>query len=128
MDGHGMNKIRPSASDLEGTIHMNARRTVQALPVVALLLATGCVARVVYYDPPPPPPVMVPEGPPPPAVVVAPSPGPEYVWVTGVWEWQGRWVWVDGRWLARPHPYAVWVTPRWTRHGRGYVWMHGHWR
>jgi surface antigen len=61
-------------------------------------------AGVVGVTPPPPQPL--------PETVVA-APGPDYVWVDGVWVWGGgRWVWNHGYWYRPVHPY---------RHG-------GHWR
>ncbi|RPH36094.1 MAG: hypothetical protein EHM91_16445, partial [Planctomycetota bacterium] len=38
------------------------------------------------------------------------------------------WVWVEGRWVARPRPGVVWVPGRWETHPRGHVWIQGHWR
>lgn len=67
----------------------------------------------------------------PPAVVVetaSPAPGPDFVWVGGRWDWQGRWVWVHGYWARRPHPGARWVGGAWVVRGGGWVWVDGHWR
>ena len=53
------------------------------------------VAGVVGPTPPPPPPETI---------VVAP--GPDYVWVGGVWLRLGsRWVWRHGYWHRPAHPY-----------------------
>jgi len=60
--------------------------------------------------------------------VVGISPGPEYIWVPGWWEWHDRWVWKSGRWMIGPHPRAHWVPGHWTRHGHTYVWRPGYWR
>src|ERR1700730_18119062 len=84
----------------------------------ASLLLTGCVVREVRYQNPPPPvvvqeppPVAVQQPAPPPVageIVVSSAPpppveetitiapGPEFVWVPGVWvweSWEGRWEW-----------------------------------
>lgn len=67
--------------------------------------------------------------PPAPRVEMIPvAPGPDHFWVGGYWRWNGAWVWVGGRWVARPWYGAVWVGGHWARHGRGYVWVDGHWR
>jgi hypothetical protein len=91
--------------------------------------------------PPPAPPAAPPAAPPPQTVVVVPSappppiveripaaPAPYYVWASGHWGWNGNWVWVSGRWMARPRPTAVWIGGRWTHHGHGWVWVGGGWR
>src|SRR5262249_3222797 len=104
------------------------------LIAAGLLLGTGCVERKVVYvrEPASPPPagetVVVEEPPPPYEEVVTVSPGPEYVWMPGVWEGHGRWVWVGGRYVVRPHPGAMWVGGHWAHRGRGYVWVRGYWR
>ena len=47
------------------------------------------------------------------------------VWTPGYWHWAGRWVWVPGRYAARPYAHAVWVPGQWRpRHG-GWVWVGG---
>jgi WXXGXW repeat (2 copies) len=89
-------------------------------------LNTGCVEHQVVYVPGPPPVTTPPPAPPQEAVVV--SPGPEYVWQPGYWSWQGRWVWVRGAWVIRPHAGAVWVPGHWLHRGHGYVWINGYWR
>ncbi len=73
--------------------------------------------------------VVVNEAPPPPpaeTVVVAPAPG--YVWISGEWVWNGRWVWMAGRWGPPPYAGAVWVGPVWIREGPGWRHHPGHWR
>ena len=93
-------------------------------------------APVVVPAPPPqpvsaPPPrvIVVPAAPPPLLVEARPyAPGPYYVWTSGYWAWNGNWVWVSGRWVARPRPTAVWVSGHWSPHGHGYVWIGGGWR
>ena len=67
--------------------------------------------------------------PPPPQVeVVGEAPGPEFVWMPGIWTWQGNWVWISGRWVLRPRPDARWVSGHWTEHRNGWVWVRGYWR
>jgi len=100
------------------------------LAVVSLL--SGCVERRVVVRervPAEPAQVVVTEAPPAPQVEVAPaSPGPEYVWVGGYWSWQGRWVWMPGRWALRPAHHSVWVPGHWAARRRGWVWVQGHWQ
>jgi hypothetical protein len=68
-----------------------------------------------------------------PAVVVAPatpaSPGSDYVWVQGYYNWDGsRYEWVPGAWVRTPRPSAVWVPAHWQPTTGGYVWVPGAWR
>ena len=60
--------------------------------------------------------------------VVGAPPGPEYVWMPGVWQWHGNWVWAPGRWGVPPRPNAVWITGQWSRTGQGWTWIRGYWR
>jgi hypothetical protein len=107
-----------------------------ALLASAVPLFWGCVERQVVYRPAPGPapgPVVTEEPPPPPAVqsevvTVAPGPVSLWLWAPGVWEWRGRWVWTPGRWMARPHPGAVWIGAHWGWHGHRRVWVSGGWR
>jgi hypothetical protein len=76
------------------------------------------------------PAAFAPQAPPPPQyeAVPPPPPGPAMIWTAGYWNWAGRWVWVPGRYVARPYARAVWVPGQWRpRHG-GWVWVPGHWR
>ena len=112
------------------------------LPLVLtsiLLAATGCVTRETRYSYPPPrvvvaqpggpSEVVVAEPPPPPQVEYATAaPGPEFIWVSGVWVWEGGWVWHAGHWDHPPRPGARWVGPHYYfRHGR-HVYVRGYWR
>jgi len=96
--------------------------------------------------PPPPQPeqiVVVPTAPPTPVVAIRqappqpyaeripPSPGRDYVWVPGYWvvdRERNRWVWVSGRYERPPHRNAVWVQPRWERHGEDFRFSMGFWK
>jgi hypothetical protein len=72
---------------------------------------------------------VVTDAPPTPHVeVVGAPPGAEYVWMPGVWQWHGAWVWAPGRWGVPPRPNAVWVTGQWTRTGQSWTWIRGYWR
>jgi len=75
------------------------------------------------------------EGPPPPVqeeTVVA-SPGPDYVWIGGYYDWDvsaRNYAWRSGRWERPPDRDAHWVAPRHEmRNGRHYYtrgrWSHG---
>ena len=46
------------------------------------------------------------EPPPPPVVVIPPSPGPDYYWSDGYWNWGPTgWIWFGGRWsIGIPRP------------------------
>jgi hypothetical protein len=116
---------------------------VKAVIITAALpLFAGCVERqVVYRDrpvyaqpppnaPPPPQAEVVTDNPapPPPQVEVVPvAPDPTFIWIGGVWEWRGRWVWARGHW-DHPHPGRVWVRGHWDHRPNGYVWVHAGWR
>ena len=64
----------------------------------------------------------------PPSETVVVSPGPDYVWVDGEWEWNGGWVWVGGHWILPPYPHAIWVRGHWSRGPYGWYREPGHWR
>jgi len=86
-------------------------------------------AKPAVIDPPSTAPVFVTEAPPPPHVeVVRLSPGPEYVWMPGYWEWKNHWTWMNGHWAVKPHPNAAWLPGRWVRRETGWIWVHGYWR
>jgi hypothetical protein len=90
------------------------------------------------YQPGPPPgapvgdvEVVASEAPPAPLFEAVPyAPGPDFFWIGGHWNWNGRWVWVHGRYDRHPHfhPGAGWEAGRWDRRGGSWVWHEGHWR
>lgn len=59
-----------------------------------------------------------------------PSPGPDFVWVGGRWNWNNQWNWSKGSWVRRPHTAAVWVPGHWRKshHDHRWVWEEGSWR
>jgi len=57
-----------------------------------------------------------------------PSPGPDYVWTEGYWNWDGgRYVWIGGRWNRRPYEGAYWIHPHYDHYDRGWQYHEGHW-
>ena len=67
----------------------------------------------------------------PPAAVaenIPPSPGNDFVWIAGAWDWRGRWVWVKGRWERPPHPGAVWIPNRYHHISGKDTLIRGGWR
>jgi hypothetical protein len=117
---------------------MNLKRIAFAGALLALPAAAFGFTRVGFgfnfgfpiYDYPPPTRVVVVQQPvatevPPPA-----APGPDYVWVSGHWEWDtsgGRWVWYGASWQRPPAPNAVWQAGYWSQQGPSWVWVHSHW-
>jgi hypothetical protein len=60
--------------------------------------------------------------------VIPVSPGDEYFWIPGYWQWQqNTWVWVPGQWAVRPHSTAVWEPGYWAWRPTGWVWRPGRW-
>jgi hypothetical protein len=108
---------------------MHSVLTIAAAGMAAMLLS-GCVVtgRTYYRESDRPVLVQRPRGdviivhraPPAPLVERVPrSPGREYVWVPGYWTSHGDdWVWVGGHYERPPRPGAVWVEPRYDRHGQ----------
>ncbi len=65
----------------------------------------------------------------PPTETIIASPGPDYYWCRGEWNWSGTaWVWIPGRWVAPPHRGAIWVETYWVHGPHGWYRVSGHWR
>ena len=61
--------------------------------------------------------------------VVTVAPSPKHVWIAGYHRWNGSaYVWVPGRWEARPRPRARWVPGHWMETREGWFWVNGRWR
>ncbi|CAN5298776.1 hypothetical protein BH10PSE6_BH10PSE6_05390 [soil metagenome] len=76
--------------------------------------------------------IHVPAAPPAPRVEVIPVLPAERVeierWQSGHWRWNGHeHVWVEGHYVARPHPRAEWIAGLWEQRSRGWVYVEGHW-
>ena len=56
-------------------------------------------------------------------------PGPDYVWVAGVYDYDdsGRYRWIPGRWERPVAPQAYWIPARYIRTSRGTIYEPGHW-
>ena len=69
---------------------------------------------------PPAPVVAAPyEPPPPPVEMMPPSPGPDYYWSDGYWNWgPAGWIWIGGRWTIGFGP--GWRGPGRPWHGLGH--------
>ena len=53
-------------------------------------------------------------------------PSVEYVWVPGVWVWQGRYVWRPGYWV-RGRPDLSWTPDTYVYTPHGYIYVDGYW-
>jgi hypothetical protein len=95
----------------------------------AALLAAVLVVLPACASAPPPDAVYVSEAPPAlPSETVVVSPGPDFVWVPGWWNWDRQYVWVAGSWQNPPRARAVWVAPSWRRTSRGWYRVNGFWK
>jgi len=57
-----------------------------------------------------------------------PSPS-QQIWHPGYWAYDGRsFNWVDGTFMVRPSPTAVWSPDRWDRHDYGWAFIPGYWQ
>jgi hypothetical protein len=103
---------------------LSRRNVVSAFIVGASgLIAGACVAveRDVVAAPPPALKAEI-------VPVLPPERAALEYWQPGHWRWNGReYVWVEGRYVVRPRPQAVWVAPHWDRRRSGWVFVEGHW-
>ncbi|MFK7989664.1 MAG: hypothetical protein AB8I08_26840 [Sandaracinaceae bacterium] len=108
------------------------RLPILALPIAAMLFASGCYSRArVTFRPQVPNQVVVASSPPPvrDAVVTRPAaPSNDAAWVDGYWKWEGgQWVWNDGHW-ERGHSGQAWVAPTAEDNDGRVVYHPGYWR
>ena len=100
---------------------MDIRKAVAAALVAgtaAIGSANVAVART-YVD--------IDVAPPPPHVEAVPVPRTGYVWVPGVWVWEGHHhVWHRGHWVHERRGYTY-VEPRWHQEGQRWRYDEGHW-
>ena len=119
-------------------MHAATRRGFAALIVGAAATALGigaAPAQVVIQERVMPAPLVE---------TIPVAPGPTYHWVPGYWMWNGRWVWVRGRYVvgvvvpampaaivetppASPGPGWFWVRGHYVWERGGWVWRGGHW-
>ncbi|HYM62316.1 MAG TPA: hypothetical protein VEZ11_15645 [Thermoanaerobaculia bacterium] len=86
--------------------------------LVGTLLSFGCAARVII----PGPPMARVE-------VIGVAPSVLHVWDPGHYvRVEGRWEWVDGRWIVAPRRGAMWVPGRWESRRGDWFWVEGRWR
>jgi len=100
---------------------------------LGLVLALGSAGCVVREERPVVAEIVAPKAPPPPRVEVIPEPRrPREVveWEPGHWHWDGReYRWVEGHYIERPRPAAVYVPGHWDQRPNGsWVWIAAHWR
>jgi hypothetical protein len=57
------------------------------------------------------------------------SPGPEYVWVSGRWQWNNdKFEWVTGSWQTPPALTHDWIPGRWEFDLHGWYYVNGRWQ
>jgi hypothetical protein len=55
------------------------------------------------------------------------SPGPDYIWIGGEWEWKGgNYRWHGGSWEHAREGH-VWKSGHWENGQKGYRWQKGRW-
>ena len=99
-------------------------KSIVLAAAVAGLFVAGCNVQVR----PPATEVEVSAAPPPVQVeVVTPTPGPDFVWIGGVWIWGpgDHWVWQAGHWDRPPNPGAVWGAHSYAYHNGRHVFVRG---
>ncbi|MBA3816860.1 MAG: YXWGXW repeat-containing protein [Parachlamydiaceae bacterium] len=58
------------------------------------------------------------------------SPGNNYVWQKGHWQWNGSWAWVSGRWAERPQGHTAYIPGYWklSTHHHRWEWVAPYWQ
>ena len=99
-------------------------KKILLVAAVVAVLASGCA--IAPYDPYYDAPVRV-APPPPRSEYPGYPPAPDYLWVSGYWNWGGgRYVWAPGRWES-PRPGYYWTPHRWEREGDHWRQQGGRW-
>ncbi|SAK47774.1 Tat pathway signal sequence domain-containing protein [Caballeronia calidae] len=88
-----------------------------ALVAAGVVCASGAFADVV---------IVAPSAPPAPRYEPVPPPRAGFVWVTGHWSWEGRYVWQAGRWMEA-RAGQRWVPGVWAPFRGQYRYVPGHW-
>lgn len=90
------------------------------IPVMCLLLLSGCV--VLQADHPPIPPTPAEQ------VPLPPRSSSTLIWRPGHFDWNGSaYVWIPGEWVERAGHGTLWQDGYWERAERGSVWVPAHW-
>ena len=100
---------------------MRSRKLLLPLAIAGATVAVP-LASAADFD------VQLNVAPPPPRTEVIPaSPGENYVWAPGYWDWRdGNYVWSNGHYIER-HGDERWVPDRWAEHDGRWQREHGHW-
>lgn len=95
---------------------------------IALIAVSPLMAKTVYVQEAPTYVFVESEPPQEIAEAMTPSPGPDYVWLKGAWNYEGnQWMWRNGHWVVKPHPNAEWTAGYWKRKHHHWVWVPGFW-
>ena len=105
---------------------LSRRGLICGFPLAAGMIVLGAAALAQPAE------IIITTEPPPLRTEIIPVLPPERiereVWQPGYWRWDGRGhVWVEGRYIVRPRPAAVWIPARWERRPGGWVYIEGHW-
>jgi len=51
------------------------------------------------------------------------------VWRKGYWDYDGKqFTWVEGHYITRPDPTAIWTPDRWEQRAFGWAFIPGYWQ
>ncbi|WP_277186105.1 YXWGXW repeat-containing protein [Caballeronia sp. BR00000012568055] len=91
--------------------------TQAAFVAAGLVSVSGAYAAAV---------IIAPTAPPAERYEPVPPPRVGFVWDAGHWNWEGRYVWVPGHWVAAEERRR-WVAGVWTPYRGQYRYVPGHW-